>query len=326
MKNNPLNIVSVDNTPPQPSRRHPSRRESAQAKYDRLWLQNPNQFNPLRNCMENERIHRSLAFIKSALNIDGKAVIDLGCGQGAFSRLLRDSGATVVAVDIAANALKALQEGGDLTNITPQRDFVPKTLLEDSSFDLVVALDLIAYLDPNEFRLFFAEVARLVKANGNVVCSTPIDILSDNALQRFAALAATELHIEKWSFSHHALYIRIKDFFLAPSRFVRAFNDKSYREEAIAQRFSINRIWFTLNSTAVAYPFWLVLKYVFTSVVRLLDNNRSLMLLLEKISRSCLYNQGISHAILLATRKPLVIPTADSQQPIEPKHKKQVWE
>lgn len=325
MKNNPLNIVSVDTATLSPPKKT-SARDLAQSKFDRLWLQNPEQFDPTRNCMEKERLQRSLALIESQGALNGKIAVDLGSGKGDFSRLLRDKGAQVTAVDISANAIKAFEAAGNTENISIQRDYVPKTLLDDSSFDVVIALDLIAYLDPSEYRLFFAEVARLVNSKGSVVCSTPVDTHSTNALQQFADLAATELQIEKWIFSHHALYLSIKDFFLAPSRFLRASKNKEYRKEALAKRFFLNHYWFALNSTFPLSFFWKTVNFLFKPILNLLDHNRTLLLFLEKKSSFFFYNGGISHALFIATRKPLM-PTADLlQQPIERKQKRQIWE
>jgi 2-polyprenyl-3-methyl-5-hydroxy-6-metoxy-1,4-benzoquinol methylase len=112
--------------------------------------------------------------------------------MGVLTEKIRDLGFDVTAVDIAGQPLKALRERGIVT----KQDYVPKTLLEDGRFGLVVATDLIAEIPPTEYRLFFAEITRLLAREGRTVCSTSIDIYSENALQRFAQLAETELVIE----------------------------------------------------------------------------------------------------------------------------------
>src|SRR3989338_3563719 len=48
--------------------------------------------------------------------IDGKRILDYGCGSGKFSRKMRDLGALVTAVDVSANAIKRARQR-DKTNI-----------------------------------------------------------------------------------------------------------------------------------------------------------------------------------------------------------------
>jgi hypothetical protein len=71
MANNPLTIISV--TPPSPQKMPlPSRltrRRELQAKFERLWLLEPEQFNPLRNCMQRERLERTYQLIGFGMKV-----------------------------------------------------------------------------------------------------------------------------------------------------------------------------------------------------------------------------------------------------------------
>ena len=49
----------------------------------------------------------------------------------------------------------------------------------------------------------------MVKSDGVVICSTPLDIQSDYALDSFAALAEKEFNLVDYTLSHHALQIRL---------------------------------------------------------------------------------------------------------------------
>lgn len=188
-----------------------SRKEEIQATMERLWHQSPQQFDPQRDCMELQRIQNTIDAIKSLFPLSGKCVVDLGCGDGTISRLLRDGGAHVDAVDASTLALKKLKET-DFHDITSIHDCLPSTSLKDKSYDLVVCTEVIAYLKPEEYRLLMAELARLVKNDGYVVCSTSLDINTEDPLDRFAALGETEFTFEKWVFNYHRLLIRLSRF------------------------------------------------------------------------------------------------------------------
>ena len=329
MSENRLNIVSVDNKePPQQGNKGLTKtalKLEAQATCERLWRENPDQFNPLSNCMDRMRLDRTYNLITPFVDLHGKTVAELGCGSGTFTRRLRDSGAAVHAVDIAGNALKALHQHDD-SNIQTFQDYVPMTSLKDNAYDLVVATDIIAYLHPNEYRLFFAELSRLVKPEGYAVCSTPVDINSDDALQRFGALAETEFIIAVWVFSYHSFYIRVCDFFLAPARFVKGNSDATYRQKEIEKRYALNRWWYSINSTAIPAAIWKIVSYLSNPLAAWLKQSTAVMNMLEKVCKFISSDNGISHATFIGKRRPLMqMPPADAM-PQEMKHKKQLWE
>lgn len=174
-----------------------SYRHQQEARLERQWLLNPSQFDPnrsARTAVESERLIDSLPPAKRAL--------DLGTGHGHVAQALHNAGISVDALDIAHNALKRLP----LPNLV-QACF-PYTKLEDNTYDLIVAANLIAELPEPLHRLALSEIARLLVPNGTALLSTPIDIYSDDALPRFLALVETELEITHLIPSHHALAVQ----------------------------------------------------------------------------------------------------------------------
>lgn len=317
-----LNIVEVEGVPGTLQNR---RKEELLQKFEKMWHSDPEQFNPMRNAMERERIQRTWDLLLEFVEPADKLVADLGCGYGVLSQRLCERGACVDAVDIADAALKRLKKK-EIPRLSLKQNCVPRTTLDDDTYDLVMSTDLIAFLFPDDFRLFFSELSRLVKKNGYVLCSTPLDITSEDALQRFATLAETEFKIEKWIFSYHNLSIRLLDFLLAPSRFVQAKNDTEYRQKEIDKRRGMGRWWFRLNSTIVPALFWSIVQYPVRPLIKLGRQNKFILDSLEKISRFIWSDSGISHAIFIGTRRPLVEIPPENRLPRERKHKKEVWE
>lgn len=325
MPENRLKVVATGNTPsqpPAPSMR--SARMEMQAKMERLWLTNPEQFNPMRNNMERERLNRIKQIILSFTDIKGSAV-DLGCGYGYISEQLKQAGWQVHAVDIASNAQKAftLQCGN---SIPFMQDALPSTKLEDDHYDLVVCTDVIGYLEARDYRLLMAELCRLVKRNGHVICSTPIDIYSEDALQRFGALAETEFTIERWDFSYHLLLLKIKAFFEKPSTYVNASKDSEKRQQEIRNRSSFSSWWYKINTTKAGGYFWSPLKFITSPIVHFIKQNHTFMVMLERLCRFLWSESGISHAVFIGKRRPLVMPTKADMESVERKGKRQVWE
>lgn len=207
--NERLNIITDDHPENEKrasftKRRSDTERTETQARFERLWLIDPEQFNPDRSLLESVRIERTKAFLDDLPAV--KTCVDLGSGYGVLGLFMAEKGCEVTAVDIAKNALNRLV---GLKGITTSQDYIPNTNLQDNSFDLVLSTDLIAFLNKHEYRLYVSELVRLCKQDGIIVCSTPIDIHSDDALHLFVSLMETEIIIDDWCFSYHRLYIRL---------------------------------------------------------------------------------------------------------------------
>lgn len=326
MAENRLNIIQVslpENSPYSSESTRSFRTKEQQAKFERLWLLHPEQFDPLRNCMERERLERTWQLLMDYTSLKDKQTADLGCGRGIFSRRMRDAGAQVKAVDIAENALKTLQKE-EIEHIHPQQDALPNTSLPDQHYDVVVCTEVIAHLYPDDYRLFFAELARVVRTDGYLICSSAIDIHSDGGVERLASLAQTEFDLLEEVVSYHALHLRLKWFFETPARFIEGARDQEIRQKEMRVRRGISRWWFRLNTIPPFIWMWRMLDLVASPFVHLLKNNRTLLLKLEKICRFMWDEAGISHYLFIAKRRTLK--QVDPKDiPIERPRRKEIW-
>lgn len=214
-EHNPLRIVAIEGSPSAKPRQagRPSARLAENAalrdKYNALWMEDAAQFDPTTRVTERLRIQRTLDLVDELGPVEGWAVVDLGCGAGTIARALRDRGAHVTAVDVADEALRRIHKT-DGKGITLKQECLPFTSLPENAFDLVIATDLLAELAPRDFRLFFSELARLVKRDGAVLCSTGLDTRTIDPLGRFLSLLATEFEIDAWRYSYHADYLCVR--------------------------------------------------------------------------------------------------------------------
>jgi len=100
----------------------------------------------------------------------GDAVLDLGCGEGAFTAALAEAGARPVGVDVAEAALERARE------LHPDLDFrragpgepLP---LDDAAVDVVWASEVLAFV-PDTARVL-SEVRRVLRPEGALLVTTP---------------------------------------------------------------------------------------------------------------------------------------------------------
>ncbi|WP_404427479.1 class I SAM-dependent methyltransferase [Ureibacillus chungkukjangi] len=110
--------------------------------------------------------------IKSLLTaIEGKKVLDLGCGAGAFAKYCVEKGAAkVVAVDISKNMIeKARKE-----NLHEKIDYLCSPIeeldLHNQTFDIIVSSLAIHYIE--DYPKLIDKIKSLLIANGEFVFST----------------------------------------------------------------------------------------------------------------------------------------------------------
>lgn len=320
-----LNIVDKDPLDQNFQRSFPSSNaiNELEARFERLWLLHPEKFNPLKNSMQKERVARTQRLFQQ-MNLANHLVLDIGCGAGLFSRMLKDMGAEVIAADIATNALKKFKEYG-AEEIQLKKEALPFTTFQDQFFDDVICLDVIGELPSKLHRLFFSELSRILKPDGFIVCSTPIDIGTDEGADQLLDLAETEFMIEDVVYSYHALFLKLKSFLEVPQKYVLGWEDPSIRDNELRGRKGFSKWWYSINTTFIFMWFWLACEIIARPFLSLLKNNRYVLLKLEQLCQFIWSDSGISHVIFLAKKRPLIIPEPE-ELPIERPRKKEVWE
>ena len=113
--------------------------------------------------------------IVSSVSVEGRDVLDLGCGMGgAVVTLARDHGArSVQGLDIDAGLLaraeELVQRAGQQDRVNLTRVEPGPVPLESSSFDVVYVTAVTCHLQEQELRSFLAEIERLLRPGGYLV-------------------------------------------------------------------------------------------------------------------------------------------------------------
>lgn len=121
-----------------------------------------------------ENIARNHILIPKTMEILGdvseKNVLDLGCGEGGYSRLLAKKGAKVIGVDASNTLISAAKELSMNMDIAYYvKSACDLKGIEDNTFDIVIsAMCLMAIED---FENALTEIYRVLKPGGTVVIS-----------------------------------------------------------------------------------------------------------------------------------------------------------
>ena len=102
------------------------------------------------------------------ISLDGRKVLDAGCGTGHFSKWALDRGAQVVSLDIGVNLLKEARKKG-ITN--PVGGDVMRLPFADAAFDVVISSECIEHTPSPEIGV--AEMIRVLRPGGYLAITCP---------------------------------------------------------------------------------------------------------------------------------------------------------
>jgi ubiquinone/menaquinone biosynthesis C-methylase UbiE len=117
-----------------------------------------------------------LALHEPALDLSGRAVLDLGCGFGSLAVYLAYLGATVTAADISADRLvvgERVTRAFDLP-VTWMHSSLQDLPLGDKAFDIAVVNNSLCYVVPRSDRLIaLVQVRRILRPGGWLLMRNP---------------------------------------------------------------------------------------------------------------------------------------------------------
>ncbi|BEI38481.1 bifunctional 2-polyprenyl-6-hydroxyphenol methylase/3-demethylubiquinol 3-O-methyltransferase UbiG [Polynucleobacter sp. HIN8] len=114
-----------------------------------------------------------LGWIQSITNLQGKRILDVGCGGGILAESLSKAGATVTGIDLSTKALKVaelhqLESGTSVRYLTISAEDLAKE--ESQSYDVVTCMEMLEHVpDPSSV---VQACAKLCKPSGHIFFST----------------------------------------------------------------------------------------------------------------------------------------------------------
>jgi SAM-dependent methyltransferase len=163
--------------------------------------------------------------------VNGKRVLDVGCGAGPMSQWLAEHGAEVVGFDVSP-AMVAIAREREL----PRASFhvanlaEPLTFLADSAFDLAVASLVLHYI--RDWAQPLRELRRVLAPNGRLVLSTHHPA-KDIELSRTGNYFEIELVQDRWGCAGQEFEVQ---FWRRPlSAMFKAFEKAGFTVEAVRE-------------------------------------------------------------------------------------------
>lgn len=102
---------------------------------------------------------------EASLGLEGKKVLEVGCGTGLNTAYLADAAAEVVGIDISEEMLAKARQRIETKNVSfLVTDITQKWNFKDHSFDLIVANLVLEHIE--DLQHVMSEIFRVLRANG----------------------------------------------------------------------------------------------------------------------------------------------------------------
>lgn len=111
------------------------------------------------------------AYLHILADIEGKSVIDVGCGEGYGPGLLGGKASRVLGVDIAPEVVEHARSTYGGGNVSFEVMDVNRLEVDDSSFEAAVSFQVVEHLA--DVSGYFGEIARVLKPGGTAWLTTP---------------------------------------------------------------------------------------------------------------------------------------------------------
>lgn len=155
--------------------------------YEELWQRLPSELTP-------PDLQLRRAFLRSGVR-RGDRALDLGCGDGTFTALLREAGAEPIGVEVAEAALCRARSAH------PELEFRLTAIdgplpLEDGAFDLVWASEVIEHV--GDTARWLSEARRVLAPSGRLLLTTPSHgrlRIAMGGIERFSEPLGDHLHL-----------------------------------------------------------------------------------------------------------------------------------
>jgi 2-polyprenyl-3-methyl-5-hydroxy-6-metoxy-1,4-benzoquinol methylase len=127
-------------------------------------------------------------------DLRGKAILDVGCGDGLNSVMFAKMGAIVTAIDISPEAIAVAKRRAEVNGVSASAQFICAPIetadLPDDHFDLVVGNAILHHI-PDELDHVLGQLARYGKQGALLLFSEPINLSMTLRRLRFIVPYAT---------------------------------------------------------------------------------------------------------------------------------------
>ncbi len=257
---------------------------------------------------EIDRLNRTQAILNKVIN-NNSLVLDIGCGTANFTIRLVDICKKIVAMDFSEYVINSNRER--YKNFKDKIEFnwgrLPELEYESDQFNIILALEVLYYLEQNEQVKAIREIYRCLKNGGHLVISTVVDkkLRHSFTIDEIRNLLEPNFDIVLIEYIYRFLFRGLEQFLDMFDKLYNASMSQSFRHDILEKvdDVALKKILaFVTLSKKLGHIYCVLFK-----LSRLLKNKISyswrFMNFCDKLTKIFLGEKGITRAIILAKSK-----------------------
>ncbi len=149
---------------------------------------------------KNGKINKRFRRLFESINLDGKKILDLGCGKGDISILLGEMGANVIGIDYSRDGINMAKDS--LLNGKKIKGSVKFYLMDakrlkfnKNTFDIVISIDVFEHLYSEDLKIVIKKISRVLKKDGFLLTHTEANKIYLNFTHLFYVYPVSSLFI-----------------------------------------------------------------------------------------------------------------------------------
>lgn len=174
----------------------------------------------------------ALYFLRD-MDLNGKRVLEIGCGYGSLSVYMSKKGANVTGIDISSEAIKISKRNAKLNNqnIIFKQSTGERLQFNDENFDLVVSCEVLEHIP--KYNKAVDEIIRVTKQNGKIMITTPNSLSFKGLFLYFQSRQPIENFFNYWTMLNEFRNRGIKILNIKTKSFVKDYDKKNFFDEFI---------------------------------------------------------------------------------------------
>ena len=119
-------------------------------------------------------IRRNAEMLTQTIELAGRDVLDIGCGDGTLVRAMAEAGARVTGLEVSAEKVEGARQIAGVAGETYIQGRAEDLALNDASLDVVVFFKSLHHVPAADMMAAFAEAMRVLRPGGLIYVAEPI--------------------------------------------------------------------------------------------------------------------------------------------------------
>ncbi len=137
-------------------------------------------------------------FVPLLKEMHAHTVLEIGCGNGELSLALARSGINCTGIDVSSERIRRL-EAVETSNLRFLQSEATSLPFPDSSFNIVISMQLFEHLHPDDVPIHLKEVLRVLNPGGYYIIETPNRHTGPRDISRFFSDKPEGFHLREYS-------------------------------------------------------------------------------------------------------------------------------